>query len=245
MLAFSSTFLQGQPTVEKAMETDRLFWSHYNACSIEDMMPLISEDVEFYHDKNGILKGSHNFKASFEKNLCTNSDRRLRRAAIDSTVQFFPMKNGDLLYGVLITGEHLFYVTETGKPEWLDGLAKFADLWIWDWEHDQWNMSRILSYDHGPAPYVNPRTAIGLPNSLLKTYEGIYKSVVNGPIRITATNDHLILSVGTNDYNLLAETKNRFFIKERDLTFEFITDNGRKMIVRENGTVTETDEIMK
>jgi hypothetical protein len=136
--------------IKEALKSDNQFWEAYNKCSIEGMMQFIPKDVEFYHDKGGIFKGSAALKTSFEKNLCGNKDFRLRREAIANTVKTYPMKDKDKVYGLIISGDHYFYINETGKKEYRDGLAKFTDFWML--ENGKWKMSRILSYDHGPAP---------------------------------------------------------------------------------------------
>jgi hypothetical protein len=58
-------------------------------------------------------------------------------------------------YGAILTGEHVFYILEKGKSERLDGLAKFTH--VWRFKDNEWKMHRVLSYDHGPAPYINKR----------------------------------------------------------------------------------------
>ena len=54
-----------------------------------------------------------------------------------------------MVYGAILSGEHVFYVRQKGKPEVLDGRAKFTHLWLL--KDGVWKMSRVLSYDHGPA----------------------------------------------------------------------------------------------
>ena len=61
--------------------------------------------------------------------------------------QLFPLKDGATVYGAVISGEHLFYVREKGRPERADGQASFLQLWLL--KNGTWRMARILSYDHG------------------------------------------------------------------------------------------------
>jgi hypothetical protein len=102
----------------------------------------------------------------------------------------------------------------------------------------EWKMSRALSYDHGPIHYVNLRTEIMLPDSLLGRYTGTYKGPQNGNVLIAAESGHLSLTLDNNKFALFAETKDRFFMRERDLTFTF-GGTPQKMVVRENGNITE------
>jgi hypothetical protein len=53
------------------------------------------------------------------------------------------------LYGAVISGEHLFYNTTKGGPEALAGRARFTHMLLL--KDGAWKMSRVLSYDHGPA----------------------------------------------------------------------------------------------
>ena len=131
------------------LQKDSLFWTDYNNCGIDDMMQFVADDIEFYHDKNGILTGKENFRNTLQKNLCGNNGFRLRREAVKRSVSVFPMASRDALYGAIITGEHLFYVLENGKKERPDGIGKFMNLWIL--ENGRWKMSRVLSYDHRPT----------------------------------------------------------------------------------------------
>jgi hypothetical protein len=110
---------------------------------------MFTEDVEFYHDKGGPTIGFDNFMNAVETGLCGNPDSRLRREAVGRTVQIFPLESQNKVYGAIISGEHVFYVNEKGKPEFLDGRARFLQMWLL--KDGSWKMSRIMSYDHGPA----------------------------------------------------------------------------------------------
>src|SRR5688572_23608052 len=146
---------------------DSLFWMAYNQCDTEGMAKYFTDDVEFYHDKGGITSGLQNQVAVIKKNFCGNENFRLRREAVKGTIDIFPMNSGGVVYGAIISGEHVFYITEIGG-ERLDGHARFMNLWIL--KEGAWKMSRILSYNHGPAPYKNQRKTVKLETSLLKQY---------------------------------------------------------------------------
>lgn len=226
--------------------TDSLFWNAYNNCDIDNMIQYVTDDVEFYHDKNGILIGKENFKAAFQKNLCGNNNYRLRREPVKNSINVFLLKSGDTLYGALITGQHLFYVSDSIKKERLDGIAKFTNLWML--KNGNWKMSIVLSYDHGPAPYMNSRKEIHLTIDVLNMYAGKYNSIKNGIITIQPQDLTLALLVANQKFILYPESTNIFFTKERDLTFEFVKNEKNKitkMIVHENGAIAEEDERIK
>lgn len=131
------------------LHLDSLFWVAYNRCDVTQMVQFFAEDVEFYHDKGGLTTGRQDFSNAIQKGLCGNENFRLRREALAGTIQVFPLENSHVLYGAILSGEHVFYINENGKPEYLDGRARFSHVWLL--KDKQWKMSRILSYDHGPA----------------------------------------------------------------------------------------------
>jgi uncharacterized protein DUF4440 len=130
-------------------ERERVFWSAYNACAVAEMPALIAEDVEFYHDRGGITLGRDALVESVRKNLCSNPDFRIRREEVPGTVRVFTLKKDGVVYGAIASGEHTFDIVEKGKAPVRDGLARFTTLWLL--KDGTWRMSRVLSYDHGPA----------------------------------------------------------------------------------------------
>lgn len=236
--------LQAQTTPQELrkiiLEKDSLFWIAYNNCDLPGMRQFFTEDVEFYHDKGGISNGLDSLMASIQKGLCGNSNYRTRREAVKGTVQVFPMGKSDIIYGAIISGEHYFYMNETGKQEYLTGHARFTQLWLL--KDGSWKMSRILSYDHGPAAYINKRKEITVSAKTLSQYVGTYSGPQTSNLRIRQENGSLVMIVREEKMPLYAETKNVFFLKVRDLTFEFFKDEKNKISmlrVRENGAIAE------
>jgi hypothetical protein len=135
--------------LKKVKERDSLFWNSYNNCTTDQLSQFLTNDIEFYHDNGGITLGAENLVNSIAKNICGNSEGKIRRSVVSSSQKIHFLKNSDAIYGAIIMGEHLFYITPIGKKEKLTGAAQFTNLWIL--KDDTWKMSRILSYDHKPA----------------------------------------------------------------------------------------------
>lgn len=131
------------------IEKDAAFWVAYNKCDTDTFRSMFTDDVEFYHDKGGATIGFENFMAALKNGLCGDPNSRLRRAEVKETVKVFPLAKGGEIYGAIISGEHVFFVNQKGKPEFLDGHARFMQLWLL--RNGEWKMARILSYDHGDA----------------------------------------------------------------------------------------------
>jgi hypothetical protein len=227
---------------EKLSETillkDSLFWKAYNSCDTSKYHEFIASDVEFYHDKGGITLGLEKLLEITSKNLCGPNDFRLRREAVPGSVRVFPMERSGEVYGAIISGQHVFYIRQAGQEK-LDGLAKFTHLWLL--RDGEWKMTRILSYDHGPAPQVNNKKEIKLSDLTLAQYAGNYEGPKTGAMKISPAGGLLILSVQQQNFTLYPEAENRFFIKDRDVNFEFVKNGNAilKMVVRENGQVVE------
>lgn len=244
--------LQAQKTPEELskliLEKDSLFWKGYNNCDTSLTGRFFYHDVEFYHDKGGITNGLTALQASFKNNLCSNPDWRLRREAIPGTVKCYPLEKNDTIYGAILLGEHYFYITEKGKPEFRDGHASFTHLWLK--ENGEWKMKRVLSYDHHAAAtgYINQRKAISLRPKALKQYAGVYAGKGPDTLYINAEKDVLVMTVMDKAVFLYPEKVDYFFMKERDIMLEFIRDEKKKVTavrVREKGAVVEEYKLVQ
>ena len=127
-------------------EKDSLFWVGYNTCNLDLMAKFLIKDMEFYHDKGGITLGIESMKKAMRENICGNANHKVRRELVPGTFQLFLLKNNNIVYGAIISGDHYFYNSRNGAPETRDGIAKFTNLWLL--KDGEWKMHRILSYDH-------------------------------------------------------------------------------------------------
>jgi hypothetical protein len=205
------------------LHRDSLFWRAYNTCNADSMTQFFVDDLEFYHDKGGPTLGLQKFDETTRTGLCGNTANwQLRREAVPGTVKFFPMYNSGTLYGAILQGEHVFYVQEAGKKEYLDGHARFNHLWLN--KDGVWKMARVLSYDHKPAVYT------------AKT-------------KITVQQEGNALKIITSSFQVMAfpETTTKFFLRNRDLQFEFVEENKQiaRVIIYERGGKVEEAPRMK
>ena len=118
---------------------DSVFFNAFNTRSLEKLEPLLSENLEFYHDLGGVTNYNQNIDA-FRKTF--ESDRMVRRELVRGTLEVYPIKD----YGAVETGIHRFYATEKGQEEKLSSEAKFIHLW--QQRDGEWKISRIISYGH-------------------------------------------------------------------------------------------------
>lgn len=228
-----------EPLAQTILHEDGAFWEAYNRCDVEKMAQFFWPDIEFYHDKGGPTIGLGTFTESLKTGLCGKPNYRLRREAIPETVKVFPLQKNGITYGAVLSGEHYFYINDSGKPEYRDGMARFFHVWLL--KDGTWKMARVISYDHHEAPYENKRKEISLAPGVLERYVGKYNGSQHGNVEITRSDNQLILAASGNKFVLHPESENVFFTTERDLTFEFMKQGTKvsKMVVREHGAITE------
>lgn len=122
-----------------------IFERAFNNCEIEKLESIILDDFEFYHDINGI-QNKAGFITAIKMNLCTNP-RNYTRQLITETLEVFPLKNENKLYGAIQKGKHTFQKKQNGKLITV-GIADFTHLFIL--EKNSWKLKRVLSYNHKP-----------------------------------------------------------------------------------------------
>jgi hypothetical protein len=126
-------------------EDSLLFNIGYNTCDISQFENLVSDDFEFYHDKAGTTLSKAAFITGIRDGLC-KLPYQPKRVLIENSLEVYPLKKNDTLYGAVQTGQHRFYAIEKGKPERLTSTAKFTHIWLL--ENGVWKLSRSFSYDH-------------------------------------------------------------------------------------------------
>ena len=219
---------------------DASFWDAYNRCDVDKMSQFFWPDFEFYHDKGGLTVGLGPFVELLKNGLCGKPNYRLRREAIPDTVRVYPLQKNGVIYGAVLSGEHYFYINDSGKPEYRDSVAKFFHIWLP--KDGTWKMARVVSYEHRDAPYETTRKEVTIQPEVLEQYAGKYDAPKTGALTITRANNLLILIIGGDKkFVLHPESEDLFFTTDRDLTFEFVKAGTKvsKIVVRERGALVE------
>ncbi|MYM71172.1 DUF4440 domain-containing protein [Duganella sp. FT134W] len=132
---------------KSAKAADDAYWEAFNREDSKSMNEFLTDDVEFYHDRGGMLIEKK--KLSAANDGMGKGPNKIRRESVPGTVKIFPMRNGEEVYGAIVNGEHRFYVTEKGKSEEFVGHAYFTQLMLI--KGGKWKVSRIFSYEHVDA----------------------------------------------------------------------------------------------
>ncbi len=163
-LCLTSTFLFGQ--VQENSELYRtiiskdslLFNVGFNTCDISQFENLLSDNLEFFHDKDGI-SNKKEFLYNLKNGLCGSPDKyQSRRELINSSTEIYPLYKNDTIYGSIQNGAHRFYETIAGKKETFASSAKFSNVWLL--ENGRWKLTKSLSYDHQTSFYVSNASSI-------------------------------------------------------------------------------------
>ena len=113
---------------------DSIFFNAYNNCKLDVMDSLISEDLEFYHDKGGLSTSKKDVMKGLKNNICGKVTRELLKGSIE----VYEIKD----YGAIEMGFHGFHnhqEKETGPTH----FSKFVQ--IWRKVNNQWKLTRVIS----------------------------------------------------------------------------------------------------
>jgi ketosteroid isomerase-like protein len=141
--------LPAEPELRKQIEArdSELFDTVFGACAPAHLRSLITDDIEFFHDRDGASFGADAFLADYAR-FCAGQAGpgwHSRRALVSTSLKVAPIPG----YGAIETGEHLFYERKGNGPERLAGRATFAH--VWRRTADGWRLARALSYGHQAA----------------------------------------------------------------------------------------------
>jgi Domain of unknown function (DUF4440) len=158
LLSFTPAFAQSeQPKLFETMQgLDRQLFEAANHCDYEKLTAMIDENLEFYHDKDGLMLGRQAFLEAVKHNTCGVMIREL----VPATLEVYPIHG----YGAIEMGVHRFHhpghekefpaakelgmtrFLDPGAAEWPVGEAKF--LQIWQLKDGTWKLTRVVSYGH-------------------------------------------------------------------------------------------------
>lgn len=216
---------------------DAAYWQAYNSCDVATMEKMSTDDLEFYHDQGGVMKGVPAFATAMRNNICGNPDNKVRREAVAGTIRVYPMQDKGKVYGAVMSGEHQFYNTSKGV-ETQGSRARFTHMLLL--KGGAWKVSRVLSYDHVAPRFENTTATTQLSATELAQFNGTYLAKDKMVLTVTNGDDHLLVDAGGKLFKLYPSSKNTFFLKERPITAAFSQDGSGKatrLVVRENGNV--------
>jgi hypothetical protein len=123
---------------ELARMDSLIFDATFVRCDTAAAFALLTDDIEFYHDRTGFHQGSQ-VRADFARLAAQcPSSRGIMRKLVPNTLRVYPISE----YGAVQMGEHLF-IERGGRT---GTTARFVHLWR---KTDTgWKLSRVLSLDH-------------------------------------------------------------------------------------------------
>lgn len=132
---------------DRILELDSIVFERgFNACDLQAMADVTSDDFTFFHDLAGADYSKDAFLGKVRDNICNGGPAKPSRKLIPNTVEVHPLYQDGELYGALQTGEHAFYLSENGGPAVLTNIARFSHLWLI--EDGNWKLKSVVSYDH-------------------------------------------------------------------------------------------------
>ncbi|WP_281635298.1 nuclear transport factor 2 family protein [Flavobacterium marginilacus] len=151
LLLVSINFAFGQVSKDSELflalqKHDSIFFERgFNRCDIDYLVKMTHKDLVFYHDRGGI-QDKNKFLENTKKNLCSDSNKKPIRKVRKESLEVFPLYNNGVLYGVVQTGIHDFFIREPNKEDIYTGTAKFTHVYLL--ENKEWILKEVLSFDH-------------------------------------------------------------------------------------------------
>ncbi len=125
---------QSKELYDSIVYMDSIWGDAYNTCKVDKLDSIISEDLEFYHDKGGLSTSKESVMNAYKNNVCGKVTRELLKGSIE----VYPIHD----YGVVEMGRHRFYTSQEVKNN-NHHFAKFVH--IWRRENGQWRITRVIS----------------------------------------------------------------------------------------------------
>ncbi len=112
---------------------DKAYFDAYNSCDLITQTEMYSDDIEFYHDKGGVMTVKQDIIDALEKNICGKVTREL----VEGSIEVYPIKD----YGAVQMGYHKFHNNQ--EPNAPSNPSKFIMLWQYD--NDAWKITKVIS----------------------------------------------------------------------------------------------------
>jgi hypothetical protein len=125
---------ESKPLHDTIARLDSILFDAYNNCKLDVFESLISEDIEFYHDRGGLSKSKKDLVQSIKNNICG----RITRELLPGSIEVYPIPG----YGAVQMGAHRFFNNQE-KERGTSHFSKFVH--TWHRENGQWKVARVIS----------------------------------------------------------------------------------------------------
>jgi len=115
----------------QAMDTK--FFNAYNSCDLDTQSDIYSEDIEFFHDKGGLMTSKQGIIDGTEKNICG----KVTRTLIPRSIEVYPIKD----FGAVEIGYHKFFNNQ--EPDAISNPSKF--IIFWKKSGSDWKITKVVS----------------------------------------------------------------------------------------------------
>ena len=112
---------------------DKEFFGAYNNCDLEKQADIYADNIEFFHDKAGLMTSKQEIIDGTERNICGKVTREL----IKGSVEVYPIAD----YGAVQIGFHKFHNNQ--EPDAPSIPSKF--IIMWKNNNDDWKITKVIS----------------------------------------------------------------------------------------------------
>ncbi|WP_340676637.1 nuclear transport factor 2 family protein [Paraglaciecola sp.] len=125
--------VEDMPLYESIVAMDKQFFAAYNQCDMDTQAAMYAEDIEFFHDKGGLMTSKSDLLAATKRNICGKVTREL----IAGSVEVYPIAN----YGAVQIGFHKFHNNQ--EPDAPSVPSKF--IMMWHNVDGHWQITKVIS----------------------------------------------------------------------------------------------------
>ena len=114
---------------------DAALFDAYNRCDLKTFSDFLADDLELYHDQDGLVIGSRPLTENVKKYVCGGD---VRRKLVAGTLEVHPIEG----YGAICTGVHRFLHPKSNAP-----ARERSFVNVWRYRDGVWKVTRSLSFD--------------------------------------------------------------------------------------------------
>ena len=133
---------------ELARMDSAMFEASFVTCDAAKANAIFADDVEFYHDKDGLSSGEQVRENTRRLTASCPAKHGVTRTVVPGSLRVYPIEG----YGAVQVGVHRF--DERGAAT--STLARFVS--VWKLQDKTWRLARVLSLDHATVPAAGAAT---------------------------------------------------------------------------------------